>query len=231
MEQNCDKIRELIPLGVSNDINPSDLSELQAHLSGCPDCQKEFGVYQSLTKSVGQLGEVKPQIDDAFWSAQRQRILSAVKPPPAMPTKTPVITVLLRYAAVLLIGLVAGLGLWQAVRPCPPQVIPATDQQANAQPQRSPDYAIGIKPQNNLLGAELEPLTKPVANHLGINQGNGFIISNLPDLSPAHKLGLKRGDIVLEINGQTITSTIPGFNKPFNIKIIRNGNVIEIGKK
>lgn len=216
---NCKEIKQLIPLGVSNDLNPSEMSELQEHLSGCPDCRKEFGVYQSLTKSVGQLAEAKPQIDDAFWSAQRQRILSAVKPPPAMPAKTPVITVLLRYAAVLLIGLVSGLGLWQYLRPCPPSVSPPAEQR------------VEVKPQDNLLGAELAPLTKPVANHLGLNPGNGFIISNLPDLSPAHKLGLKRGDIVLEINGQTITSTIPGFNKPFNIKIVRNGNIIEIGKK
>lgn len=229
MKEDCDKIRELIPLGVSNDLNPSDLSELQEHLSGCPDCRDEFGAYQSLTKSVGQLGEVKPQIDDAFWSAQRQRILSAVKPlsagrtavqpPPAVPKRTPVTAIVFRYAAVLLIGIVSGLGLWQYLKPCPPQVIQSAEQQVNT------------KPQNNLLGAELEPLTKPVSNHLGLSPGNGFIISSLPDLSPAHKLGLKRGDIVLEINGRTITSTIPGFSQPFNIKIVRNGNVIEIGNK
>lgn len=77
MKEDCDKIRELIPLGVSNDLNPSEMSELQEHLSGCPDCRNEFSAYQSLTKSVGQLAEAKPQIDDTFWSAQRQRILSA----------------------------------------------------------------------------------------------------------------------------------------------------------
>ncbi|MFH1228150.1 MAG: zf-HC2 domain-containing protein [Planctomycetota bacterium] len=216
MNKACIKFKGLIPLGVSDDINDAEMDLLRAHLAECAECQKEFAGYQELKKSAGQIGDIKPQVGGDFWAAQRNKIIQAVNAQPVY--AGPFSAVLFRYAAMFLAGIIGGAVLWQWVKPCPPQT---GNGLLSAQPRAV-----------NILGAELSPITKPVANHLGINPGNGLIVSVLPHSSPAQRLGLKMGDIVIEVNGHVVTSTVPGgLTGSPDIKIIRNGNVIIIRNK
>ena len=58
------------------------------------------------------------------------------------------------------------------------------------------------------LGVYLQELTKDLAKSFGMTENKGILISQVVTNSPAEKSGLKRGDIILEIDGVTITSVI-----------------------
>ncbi|MFA5793449.1 MAG: zf-HC2 domain-containing protein [Candidatus Brocadiia bacterium] len=216
MKKECNKFKEIIPLGAGNDLLGAELDNLRAHLSECAECRDEFAAYQALKESVGHLGGEKLPLNEDFWSNQRGKIMQAVNSRPVYTDS--VAQVMFRYAAMLLAGIISGLVLWQWVKPCPPQT--------------GNELPVSQSWSNNFLGAELAPLTKPVANHLGIAPDDGLIISCLPDSSPAQQLGLRMGDIVVEVNGYSVTSTMPGgLTGSMDIKIIRNGNKIVIRNK
>lgn len=86
------------------------------------------------------------------------------------------------------------------------------------------------------LGVSVQNLTPELAKPLGIKETAGALISGVESGSPADKAGLKRGDLVSEINGKkitdvtnlrnTIAATAPDSKVDF--KVIRNGKELSI---
>jgi serine protease Do len=54
------------------------------------------------------------------------------------------------------------------------------------------------------LGVYLQPVTKELAEYFGLDKPEGTLISAVSEGSPAHKAGLRRGDIILEYNEKKI---------------------------
>jgi serine protease Do len=86
------------------------------------------------------------------------------------------------------------------------------------------------------LGVSIQNLTPELAKSLGIKETEGALIAGVENDSPADKAGLKRGDLVTEMNGNKITdvtalrnmvaSTAPGTK--VNFKIVRSGKELTI---
>jgi len=91
------------------------------------------------------------------------------------------------------------------------------------------------------LGVQIQPVTKDIAESLGLDKAQGAIVADVTDDSPALKAGLKTGDTILEVDGQAIddprdlarkVATIaPG--KSVQLSVYRNGKqekvAVEIG--
>jgi serine protease Do len=81
------------------------------------------------------------------------------------------------------------------------------------------------------LGVAIQPVTKDIAESLGLAEAEGAIISNLTENSPALKAGLKQGDTIVTANGKsiadakdlsrTVAGIKPGSKVPF--EIVRDG--------
>lgn len=54
------------------------------------------------------------------------------------------------------------------------------------------------------VGAEFEPVTRQIAEALGMSRPTGALVSNIVDGSPAAKAGLKPGDVILSLDGASI---------------------------
>lgn len=86
------------------------------------------------------------------------------------------------------------------------------------------------------IGLELEPITIQIAKDLGLNHPYGALVKNVYPKGPAHKAGLKAGDIITAIDGQTIEDeaaldyqvAISPLGKKTTIKILRQGKVKNI---
>jgi serine protease Do len=86
------------------------------------------------------------------------------------------------------------------------------------------------------LGVSIQNLTPELAKSLGIKETAGALIAGVESGSPADKAGLKRGDLVAEMNGKKINdvtglrnmiaSMAPGTKVDF--KVIRNGKEMTI---
>ncbi|HYC00783.1 MAG TPA: DegQ family serine endoprotease [Candidatus Limnocylindrales bacterium] len=57
------------------------------------------------------------------------------------------------------------------------------------------------------LGVAIQPLDRDISEALGIDQGQGVLIADVTKGSPAEEAGLKRGDVVLSVNGRAVRST------------------------
>lgn len=55
------------------------------------------------------------------------------------------------------------------------------------------------------LGLELEPVPAAMAGKLGLKEGEGLRVKDLKSDGAGGKLGLREGDIILEVNGQSVT--------------------------
>jgi len=82
------------------------------------------------------------------------------------------------------------------------------------------------------LGVSIQDLSPDLAKSFNIKEQAGALVSGIMDDSPADKAGLKRGDLIIELDGKTVADSTslrnmvsalsPGTK--IEIKIIRNGN-------
>lgn len=86
------------------------------------------------------------------------------------------------------------------------------------------------------LGITIQQVSEDLANSFGLDATTGALISSITKNSPADRAGMKRGDIIIALNGQTISSindlprlvaNIPIGNTT-TITVFRNGRNITI---
>jgi S1-C subfamily serine protease len=56
-------------------------------------------------------------------------------------------------------------------------------------------------------GLDLDVLGPQLANYFGVHDGFGLLIRRVDDNSPAAVAGLRAGDVITKVNGQTVTTT------------------------
>ena len=87
------------------------------------------------------------------------------------------------------------------------------------------------KIQRGQLGIQIQNLTPELASAFGIKQQHGAVIAGVVPGSPAENAGLKRGDVVIAVNGQAVDSATKLHNHialmqvgdMVNLDILRNG--------
>ena len=60
--------------------------------------------------------------------------------------------------------------------------------------------------ENGKLGLSLQPITPQVARQLKLNSDSGLVITEIDPVGPAAEAGLARGDVIMEINKQPVSS-------------------------
>ena len=83
---------------------------------------------------------------------------------------------------------------------------------------------------NSLLGLEVEGLTLELARKYGIEHESGVIIMSVESGSPAEEAGIKRGDIIKEINHKKINN-IADYNKAVAKSSIKEGVLLLIKRE
>jgi serine protease Do len=86
------------------------------------------------------------------------------------------------------------------------------------------------------LGVAIQGVDADMAKAFGLSQGGGALVSDVTPASPAAKAGIKRGDVILELNGQPISAPddlsvriseiAPGTT--VHLKISRNGQTRDV---
>lgn len=56
-------------------------------------------------------------------------------------------------------------------------------------------------------GLDLDMLGPQLANYFGVHDGQGLLIRRVDDNSPASAAGLRAGDVITKVNGQTVATT------------------------
>ncbi|MCX8070368.1 MAG: DegQ family serine endoprotease, partial [Thermodesulfovibrionales bacterium] len=86
------------------------------------------------------------------------------------------------------------------------------------------------------LGVSIQPVTPELAKQFDLKDEKGVLIGDVVDDSPAEKAGLKRGDVIVELDGKSFTepsalrnavAAIPP-GKEITIKIIRDGKPMTV---
>lgn len=58
------------------------------------------------------------------------------------------------------------------------------------------------------IGVSVSSLTKQLGSYFGVADGKGILINNVNENSPAAKAGLKAGDVIVEIEGKSVSNTM-----------------------
>ncbi len=54
------------------------------------------------------------------------------------------------------------------------------------------------------IGVATTPVGKQLADYFGVSRGRGLLVTSVEDNSPASKAGLKAGDVIVEVDGQSV---------------------------
>src|SRR5205814_2657799 len=76
------------------------------------------------------------------------------------------------------------------------------------------------------LGVSMYTVTPDIAHSLGLNSPLGALVSQVVEGSPADKAGIRTGDVITSVNGQTVKSNSELRN---TIGLLRVGDKIDIG--
>jgi serine protease Do len=85
------------------------------------------------------------------------------------------------------------------------------------------------------LGVYIQEVTPEIAKQLGLKEAKGALVSDVVPGSPADKVGIKRGDVIIEFDGKKVESwrqlpimvSLSPVNKKAKLKIIRDGKELE----
>ncbi len=80
------------------------------------------------------------------------------------------------------------------------------DGSGTAAPEGQNPNTPNAQPQGGKLGLSLQPVTPQVAKQLGINEGEGLVVTDVDQAGPSAEAGISRGDVVLEINRVVVKS-------------------------
>jgi serine protease Do len=75
------------------------------------------------------------------------------------------------------------------------------------------------------LGVSIQPIDQGLAEALGLRENKGALVGGVIDGSPADKAGIKRGDVILKLDGQALRDHSDLLNR---IAMIRPGNWITL---
>ena len=75
------------------------------------------------------------------------------------------------------------------------------------------------------LGVQAQEITDELAEYFNLPDKKGTLIAKVLDDSPAKKAGLKEGDIVIEINGEKVSST---YDLVRNVGKIKPGKIVDV---
>lgn len=89
------------------------------------------------------------------------------------------------------------------------------------------------------LGVQLQMMTEELAKSFGLEEGKGSLVGDVVPGSPADKAGIKRGDVILKLDGEEINKpqelpslvAAAGSNKTVTLEILRDGKKKEIQAK
>ena len=77
------------------------------------------------------------------------------------------------------------------------------------------------------LGARLQPIDKDIAASLGLDRPTGVLVHSVYDGGPALEAGMKRGDVILEVDGQPVDGP-EAFGYRFTLKGIRGSTILTV---
>ena len=94
----------------------------------------------------------------------------------------------------------------------------------------------GQRPQRGYLGVGLQPIDEDIAPSLGLPKDRGELVSSVQSGDPADRAGIRRGDVILRVNGKDVTpeETVSYLiaNTPVGsratLDVIRNGRRIAV---
>ncbi|MBV8113989.1 MAG: PDZ domain-containing protein [Silvibacterium sp.] len=112
-------------------------------------------------------------------------------------------------------------------------------------PDEGPDTAVVVPPRkgsgggNSFLGAivlgspsvgaELDPLGSQLADYFGVKDGQGLLVKRVAENSPASTAGLKAGDVITKVNGESMPTLNTWYHalhanrgKQMQVTIVRN---------
>ncbi len=86
------------------------------------------------------------------------------------------------------------------------------------------------------LGVQAQQLAPQVATRLGLDPPRGLVITDIHINGPAHRAGLRPGDIITHINGQLVGGGRQGANiiarlmpgDPIHVDVMRNGETVSV---
>jgi serine protease Do len=89
------------------------------------------------------------------------------------------------------------------------------------------------------LGVQIQPVTKDIADSLGLDEDKGALVAAVQDGSPAEAAGLKAGDVVIAVDGKTVESPrelarmIAAYDpdKQVDVTLWRNGESRQVNVK
>jgi membrane-associated protease RseP (regulator of RpoE activity) len=125
------------------------------------------------------------------------------------------------------VRLVPGLLMFAALSALPALPATAADE----------DYRLGaVTNQRPMLGVEMSPVPTHIQDREGLDAHQGVLVQSTYGGTAAEGMGLQRDDVILGINGQTITSMtdlrnevgLSAVGDPIEVQITRNGQVLNL---
>jgi hypothetical protein len=100
----CNKVKELIDLYITGDVDSKTYEDINLHLSECPHCKQEYAEYKNMLLALTKLKitQLDTQLQENMWEQIKIRIKIETR------IRT-FLTVALQYAAILIIGICFGL--------------------------------------------------------------------------------------------------------------------------
>jgi len=76
------------------------------------------------------------------------------------------------------------------------------------------------------IGVQIQPVTADIADSLGLKNAQGALVDEPQSGSPAQKAGIKAGDVIVSVNGETV---IDARNLARRISSMAPGNAVKLG--